>query len=250
MFRLAIATLSLFFLLLPGTAAALTIFAASSTGPLFEKLAEDYRKDGGNLRGVYAASSALAKQIEQGAPADLFVSANPGWVRYLEEKESLLSGSKEALFQNSLVVVVPADSAVTAPLKDLSTLADLLGDGRLAVGDPDFVPAGLYARQALETEGLWQGLAPRFARSANVRAALALVESGEAAAGIVYATDAHNNPKVRQIYAFPAHSHDPVVYEMALPKGSNTQEVETFLSYLKSDPARRLIRSFGFHPVK
>ncbi len=249
MLRFSALLVGLLLAVLPGPAAAFTVFAAASTSPLLESLAQQYRAQGGDFRGVYAASSALAKQIERGAPADLFISASRSWVDYLEGKGRLVPGSRQALFRNSLVLVVPASRAAVAPLHDLSTLPAVLGDGRLAVGDPDFVPAGLYARQALDFYGLWSRLGSRLARAANARAALALVESGEAAAGIVYATAALNNPKVRQIFAFPAASHAPIVYELARPKDSDSKAAEKFLSFLSRPPARAQIIGFGFLPL-
>lgn len=238
-----------------------TVFAAASTKGAVEQIAEAYAAaGGGEVRTVFAASSTLAKQIAQGAPADLYLSANPAWMDYLAERGAVDAASRVDLLGNRLVLIVPQDTedtevrdAATADLGDLSAaaLADLLdtslADGRrLAIADPGHVPAGIYARAALEALGLWQGLADRTVRAANVRAALALVDRGEAPVGIVYATDARISSRVRVVGGFPPESHPPIVYPLALVAGRGAGAARRFYDHLRSEAAAMVFRAHGF----
>ena len=198
---------------------------------------------------VFAASSTLARQIEQGAPADLFLSADEQWMDYAEQRGLILPETRRAVLGNALVLIAPADSrAGPVTLTPGAELAKLLGDdGRLAVGDPAHVPAGIYAAAALTSLGLWQALAPRLARAENVRAALLLVERGEAPLGIVYATDAAASRRVRVLGTFPADSHPPISYPFALTqRGAGNAAAHDLLAYLSGPQAAETWRRYGF----
>lgn len=240
-----------------GTARAgeVTVFAAASTSGALEDLAERYMAaGGGRVRTVFAASSTLAKQIAQGAPADLFLSANPAWMNYLTERGVLDPVSRVDLLGNRLVLIVPRNGTGTnndPGQVDPAWLADLvLGEGPngkpLVIADPGHVPAGLYAKAALDTLGLWQRLAGRAVRTADVRAALALVDRGEAAAGVVYATDAAISHKVRIVGRFPAGSHPPIVYPLALIADRASAAALRFYDHLLSAEAAAVFRAHGF----
>ncbi|MBY4677795.1 molybdate ABC transporter substrate-binding protein [Marinobacterium sp. CAU 1594] len=227
------------------------LFAAASMSNALQTLAERYqRQQDVRIVGSFAASSALARQISQGAPADIYISANQRWMDYLEQQQQLAAGSRRTLLGNSLVLITPQHSTLEAFQIDSHwPLAEQLGDGRLAVGDPDHVPAGRYARQALETLGLWQRAAPRLARTHNVRAALALVERGEAPLGIVYGSDGLVSEKVRVLARFPSDSHQPIEYPVAIVEGHRRPAVEAFYRYLQSAEANKVFVQYGFSPV-
>lgn len=193
----------------------------------------------------FAASSTLARQIERGAPADLYLSADTEWADYLQQRDLLVAESRGNLLGNRLVLIVPVSDTRIVDLDDDFDLAGLLGDGRLAVGDPDHVPAGRYARRALETLGLWRGIQDRLARAGDVRAALALVQRGEASFGIVYETDAVAAEGVRIAGLFPPDSHPPIVYPVALVAGADPS-AQKFLWFLKGPQAAKIFRRHGF----
>lgn len=190
----------------------------------------------------FAGTSALARQVEQGAPADLFVSADEEWMDTLERQGLLRPGTRVDLLSNRLVLIVPAGSAA-AGLEDL-------GDGRLALADPDSVPAGRYARAALEYLGEWSRVSARIAPAENVRAAMALVERGEAPLGIVYATDARASGKVRVVETLPAESHPPIRYPAAILASSAHPEAAALRTFLASPEARRIFTRHGFGPAE
>lgn len=194
----------------------------------------------------FAASSALARQIEAGAPADLFASADEEWMDYLATRALVARGSRAALATNRLVLVAPASSRLRLAIAPRFALARALGSGRLAIGAPDSVPAGRYAREALTRLGAWQSVADRLAPSENVRAALALVARGEAPLGVVYATDARAEPKVRVVGTFPASTHKPIVYPLARLARSDNPEAEGFRRFLLSREGRALFKRYGF----
>jgi molybdate transport system substrate-binding protein len=228
-----------------------TVFAAASLKNALDEAIAGF--PGGGVVASYAASSALAKQIEAGGPADLFFSADIPWMDYLAERDLIVPDSRIDLLGNSLVLVAPAGSAVdqVAIDEDLD-LAALLDDGRLAVGQVESVPAGKYAKASLEQLGQWAAVQPKLAQSDNVRAALALVAQGEAPLGIVYATDAAAEPGVKIVGTFPAGSHPPIVYPLALVKADPAKPAaEAFLAFLKGDTAAAAFRKAGFvllHP--
>ncbi|MDX9859784.1 MAG: molybdate ABC transporter substrate-binding protein [Rhodospirillales bacterium] len=240
--------LGLLVLLDPPTAAAeLRLFAAASTTTVMDELIALYdRNGGGSVVASYASSSTLAKQIVNGAPADIFISANQSWMDHLAKNGAIEPASRRDLLTNRLVLVAPADTTWTLAIGPGFPLAAALDNGRLAMGDPDHVPAGIYGRQALGALGVWDAVADRVARAADVRGALVLVERGEAPAGIVYATDAAVTPKVRVVDVFPETSHPPIRYPAAIVVGRATPEVERFFAFLASDAATAVYARFGF----
>lgn len=222
------------------------VFAAASLkGPLDEVAAVFKTATGTTVVISYAGSNALAKQIEAGAPAELFISADEDWMNYLAEKSLIAADTRGDLLSNELALIVPAESASSLVIADKFDLAGAIGDGKLASADPDAVPAGKYAKQALSALGVWDAVSPKIARTENVRAALALVASGEAVFGIVYVTDARAEPKVKSLGVFPAASHDPIRYPAALTRTA-TPEAAAFLAFLKTDAAGAIFAEAGF----
>lgn len=231
----------------PAAADEITVFAAASlTNALNDAGKAFEQKEGHSVRFSYASSSTLAKQIESGAPANLFLSADLAWMDYLEQRAMIINESRTNLLGNSLVLIAPANSSLKVELKPGSDLAGLLSGGLLASGDPDHVPAGKYARAALEKLGIWKDIEGRIARTNDVRAALALVERAECPLGIVYATDAASSQKVKVVGAFPADSYPPVVYPAALVKDKSTPAARSLLEFLKSPAAKPIFEKHGF----
>jgi molybdate transport system substrate-binding protein len=237
-------------LLLPLTARAqaVTMFAAASLTDAMKDVSAKWVEAGHQpLRLSFGSSSTLARQIEQGAPANVFASADEKWMDYLAEKKLIAGGTRKSLLGNELVLVVAADKPKRVTIDKGFDLASLLGaSGRLATGDPAHVPVGIYAGQALKKLGLWDGIAARLARTEDVRAALLLVERGEAPAGIVYATDAAVSKSVMIAGTFPADSHDPVSYPFAVTKSGDTPEARAFLDFLTNPTARAVFVQRGF----
>lgn len=194
----------------------------------------------------FAASSALARQVEAGAPADLFVSADEEWMDYLAKAGLIAPGSRADFLTNRLVLVAPATSRLRLAIGPRMAFAAALGSGRLALADPDSVPAGRYAREALTRLGAWPQVAGKLARAENVRAALALVARGETPLGVVYATDALAEPRVRVVGLFPAGSHRPITYPLARLARSTNPEGEAFRRFLLSPAAKAVFRRYGF----
>ncbi|MEX2644268.1 MAG: molybdate ABC transporter substrate-binding protein [Acetobacterales bacterium] len=228
-----------------------TVFAAASLTDALQAVGETYEKKNGTpLRLSFASSSILARQIEAGAPAQIFASANERWMDYLAQRDLIVTSSRVSPVANRLVLVDPV-AARTPPVSITPSLdlAGMLGaDRRLAVGDPEHVPAGIYAKQALESLGLWEALEPRLARADNVRAALALVARGEAPYGIVYATDTRIDPEVAMIGGFPPDSHPPITYPFAIVAGQDSPEVREAFAFMTGAESRRLFEQFGFAP--
>ncbi|PWC34415.1 molybdenum ABC transporter substrate-binding protein [Azospirillum sp. TSO35-2] len=226
------------------------VLAAASTKNAVEKLAAQFKaKTGASITASFAASSALAKQIENGAPADIFISADLDWMDYLQTRNLIKPGSRVNLLGNDLVVVAPKGSSLKPDLSKGGRLAEQLGDGRLATGDPSNVPVGKYARKALESLGQWQAVEPKLARADSVRAALVLVSRGEAPLGIVYRTDAAIDPGVEVVATFPPDSYPPVVYPAALTATSTSGPAAAFLDYIKSPDGMAVWKEFGFVPA-
>ncbi|MDZ4736436.1 MAG: molybdate ABC transporter substrate-binding protein [Rhodospirillaceae bacterium] len=228
---------------------ALTILAAASLTNAIEEIGAQYEAETGKtVRFSFAASSALAKQIEAGAPAQIFAAADQKWMDYLAERNLIEADTRVSPIGNSLVLIVPADSAAgDITINGSTDLGALLGvDGRLSVGDPDHVPAGIYAKEALESLGLWAAVEPRLAHAEDVRAALVLVERGEAPLGIVYATDAAISDKVRVIGSFPADSHTPITYPFAMIAGQNGEDAHAFFRYVTGPEGFETFRKYGF----
>ena len=231
----------------PAIAQEVTVFAAASLTNALESVAKQYReRAGGKVRFSFAASSVLAKQIDGGAEADVFASADEQWMDYLEERKRIERGTRTSRLSNLLVLITPAARPVTVEIRPGFDLAGMIGDGRLATGDPAHVPVGRYAQQALTTLGVWPAVERKLARTDNVRAALLLVERGEAAFGIVYATDAAASAKVRVAGTFPAGSHPPVSYPMAIVASRDRPEVRRFFAFLNGSESTEVFRRAGF----
>ena len=238
--------------LLPQVAAAqtaITVFAAASLQDGLRALGAEWSAHGHPApRLTFAASSTLARQIEQGAPAELFLSADEPWMDYVQARGLIGSATRQSALGNALVLVAPSAVARPLTLARGTDLAALLGpQGRLSVGDPAHVPAGRYAQAALEWMGQWRALAPRLARAENVRAALLLVERGEAPLGIVYATDAMAARGVQVVGQFPAESHPPISYPFALTRrGESNDQARAFLRFIASAEAMPFWQRHGF----
>ena len=227
----------------------LTVFAAASLREALDDLAKRYEAGSGDRVVVsYAASSALARQIENGAPAELFISADIDWMDYLAARKLIRADSRINLLSNRLVMIAPAGGKINFELKPGLDLAGLLGRDRLVMADPDHVPAGKYGRAALESLGLWSGIAARVARVENVRACLLLVARGEAPLGIVYRTDAQAERGVRIVAEFAATSHRPIVYPAALTTAAKSPGAARLLQFLGAPSARAVWGKYGFLP--
>ena len=223
------------------------IFAAASLKDALDDAVNQWQKNAGNKILVsYAASSALAQQIEQGAPADMFMSADLDWMDYAQQRNLIKGGTRSNLLGNRIVLVAPRDSTLNVDIKQGFDLAGLLGSGRLAIADPASVPAGKYGKAALEALGAWAAVEGKLAPSFNVRAALTLVSRGEAPIGLVYQTDAAADPNVKVVGLFPENSHPPIIYPVALTISSANPAAAAFLAYLKSAAARPFFEKQGF----
>jgi molybdate transport system substrate-binding protein len=225
-----------------------TVFAAASLTDAMKDVAALWVTDGHPApRLSFGSSSTLARQIEQGAPAGLFASADEKWMDYLAEKDLIVTGTRKDLVGNDLVLVVPASKPRHVTIDSGFDLVGLLGaNGRLAVGDPGHVPVGIYAEQTLRKLGLWDKVEARLARTDDVRSGLLLVEREEAPAGIVYATDAAVSKGVMVAGTFPANSHDPVAYPFAVTKAGDTAEARALLAFLAGPQARAVFVQRGF----
>ena len=243
--------LALILCLCIGTARAedVLVFAAASATNAVTEIGDLFAAKGlGHIKASFASSSVLAKQIEQGAPASVFLSADVQWVDYLADRHFLAPGSRSDLLANTVVLIAPTEStqspvALDRPGGDLTAL---VGAARIATGDPDHVPVGIYAKQALEKLGVWTQVEPHLARTDSVRSALAFVERGEAPLGIVYATDAMISKKVRIVGTFGATLHDPVRYPVALIVEHDTVDAKAFLDFMKGPEARGIFAKYGF----
>ncbi len=231
----------------PTPAPPVTVFAAASLKNALDEAAAGYTADKGiQVRVSYAASSVLARQIEQGAPADLFVSADSQWMDYVASRGLIVPASRRDLLSNHLALIAPADSKTSLRIAKGMAIAAALGGGRLAVAGPE-VPAGKYAQASLVALGVWDGVKDHLAPAENVRAALAFVARGEAPLGIVYDTDAKVEPKVRIVALFPDASHPPIVYPVALTVvGGSCIGAKTLLDYLGGPAAGAVFRKYGF----
>jgi molybdate transport system substrate-binding protein len=225
----------------------LTVFAAASLTPVLQEIGDAYTAETQQaVRFSFAASSALARQIESGAPADVFVSADQDWMDYLQARALLAPQTRRNIVRNTLVLVAPADSRLQLKIQPGFGLVQALGEGgRLATGDPASVPVGRYAQAALTRLGLWRSVESRVVAADNVRTALNFVARGEAPLGIVYGTDARSEPRVRVVDTFPAASHAPITYPAAAT-ASAPPEALAFLRYLESVRARAAFDRAGF----
>ena len=226
------------------------VFAAASLKNALDEAVTAWGKETGQTAKVsYAGSNALAKQLESGAPADLFFSADQAWMDYAQKNGTILPQTRVDLLRNAIVLIAPKDSSAKVELTNGGELAKALGDGRLAMGNVEAVPAGKYGKAALEKLGAWDGVKDRIAQAENVRAALLLVSRGEAPLGIVYATDAVADPSVKVVATFPADSHAPIVYPIARTKDSKNEAASALLGYLRSPAARPFFEKQGFSVV-
>lgn len=225
----------------------ITVFAAASMKNALDEVDAAYTtKTGVKIIASYAASSVLAKQIEQGAPADVFVSADTDWMDYAISRKTINEPTRVNLLGNSIVLIAPKDSEINnVTISQGFDLAKLAGDGRIATGDVKSVPAGKYAKAALEKLGAWTAAEPKFAMAESVRAALTLVARGEANLGIVYSTDAKVEPGVKIVGTFPVDSHPAIIYPVA---ATMTAKLETndYLAFLKSSAAKTILEKYGF----
>jgi molybdate transport system substrate-binding protein len=225
----------------------LTVFAAASMKNALDDVDAAYtRKTGVKLAVSYAASSALMKQIEQGAPADVFVSADLDWMDYGSQKKVIKDDTRVNLLGNKIVLITPKDSKLDhVTIGPGFDLAKLVGDGRVTTGDVKAVPVGKYAKAALEKLGAWAAVEPKMAMAENVRAALALVARGEAALGIVYETDAKVEPGVKIVGVFPDDSHPPIIYPVAATATAKPETAD-YLAFLRSQAAKSIFEKYGF----
>ena len=223
------------------------VFAAASLKNALDDIAGQWQRETGKKAVIsYAASNTLIKQIEQGAPADIFISADLDWMDYGQQKDLIRPDSRSNLLGNRLVLIAPNDSSVSANIQPGFDLAALLKGGRLAMGNVDAVPAGKYGKASLEKLGVWDSVKDKIAQAESVRAALLFVSRGEAPLGIVYQTDAAADPSVKIVDKFPENTHPPIIYPVALTKESTNGGAQAFLSYLRSPAARAAFERQGF----
>jgi molybdate transport system substrate-binding protein len=253
---LAIATALLLTAFAPAAASAavtppaITVYAAASLTNVLSALGDEYTKRTGvPVKFSFAASSLLARQIEAGAAADVFFSADTEWMDYLDQRNRLRRDTRRNVLGNRLALVAPADSRIELQIEPGFALVAALGNGRLATGDPDSVPVGRYARGALTSLGVWNDVVDRLVRAEDVRSALAFVARGEAPLGIVYETDARTDRRIRVVALFPESSHLPITYPVALTAGAHA-EAGPFVDFLRSDVGRAAFERFGFKVLK
>jgi molybdate transport system substrate-binding protein len=240
---------------LAGAAAAaeqpVTVFAAASLTDALKAAAARWQGQGrGPVVLSFGSSSAIAKQVEAGAPADIFASADEKWMKYLSDGNLMDAATIHRPVGNDLVMIAPADSTTSITIAPSFDLVGALNGGRLSIGDPKGVPAGTYAKQALTKLGVWEAVELHTAPAENVRAALALVQRGEAPLGIVYSTDAHGAKGIKVIATFPDDSHDPIVYPMGIVAGHDRPEVKAFFDFLLSAEGAALFKSYGFKTLE
>ena len=229
------------------SAAEIVVFAAASLKDALDDAAHAYEHQSGDVVKIsFGASSVLAKQIENGAPADMFISADLDWMDYLQQRNLIQPQTRKNLVENQLVIVAPADSDLKLDIKPGFDLAGALKGGRLAMADPDSVPAGKYGKAALEKLGVWNSVKGAVAPAENVRAALLFVSRREAPLGIVYSTDARADPRVKIIAVFPPDTHPPIVYPIALTAQSKNPGAARLLAFLSSPAARPSFEKQGF----
>ncbi|KAB0682663.1 molybdate ABC transporter substrate-binding protein [Aureimonas leprariae] len=223
------------------------VFAAASLKNALDDINAAWKAETGKSATIsYAASSALAKQIESGAPADVFFSADLDWMDALAKKDLIKADTRRQLLGNSIVLVGPADAAGSIEIAKGFPLAEKLGDGKLAMASVDSVPAGKYGKAALQSLGVWDAVSPKVAQAENVRAALLLVSRGEAPLGIVYKTDAAADKNVKVVGTFPADTHPAIVYPVALTASAKGDDAAAFLRYIEGDKAKALFERQGF----
>jgi len=230
-------------------ARAITVFGAASLTNVLQDLGDAFTRETSiPVKFSFAASSTLARQIESGAPADVFFSADLDWMDYLQKRNLIQPQSRHDVVSNRLVLICPADSTIKLKIEANFPLAAALGKHRLATGDPDSVPVGRYAKQALTHLGVWDAVAERIVRADSVRSALAFVDRGEAPLGIVYETDALVDKNVRMVDTFPADSHSPIIYPVALTNSAKPDAAK-FVAYLRGPAGDAAFAHYGFKPL-
>src|SRR5262245_60252465 len=223
------------------------VFAAASLKNALDDIAGQWQRESGKKTVIsYAASNTLIKQIEQGAPADMFISADLDWMDYGQQKDLIKPDTRSNLLGNRLVLIAPKDANVSVNVQPGFDLAAQLKGGRLAMANVDAVPAGKYGKASLEKLGAWDGVKDKIAQAESVRAALVLVSRGEAPLGVVYQTDAAADPAVKIVGTFPENTHPPIVYPIALTKESRSADAQAFLAYIRSPAARPAFERQGF----
>jgi molybdate transport system substrate-binding protein len=225
------------------------VFAAASTTNAVTEIGKLYGdRNLGRVTPSFASSSTLAKQIARGAPADVYLSANKNWMDFLEARNLIDKGSRRDLLGNRIVLIAPLSSTLKAidVAPGFSLLRFVGKGGRLSIGDPEHVPAGMYGKQALQNLGAWRAVEDHLAPMKDVRAALVLVERGETSLGLVYATDAAISKKVRVVGTFPTDSHAPIVYPVAAVAGGKADAAEGFIDFLRSPQSRAIFEKYGF----
>ena len=228
----------------------LTVFAASSLKSVFDVLIPEFEEQNGSVvTAVYASSSTLARQIEQGAPADVFVSANSVWMDVLEDQGSIKASSRRDVIGNDLVIASGLQDVDVLKLTDTAGVTEELRTAGLAMGMVTAVPAGIYGKQALDYFGLWEGLSEAVIQADSVRSALTYVALGEVGYGIVYASDALADPRVETLATFPPQAHDAIVYPAAVVSDTKTAEADDFVEFLGSQHAQDIFVSFGFRSL-
>ena len=228
----------------------ITVFAAASLTNALQELGDGFTKETSiPVRFSFAASSALARQIENGAPADVFLSADVEWMDYLQARNLIQRDTRHDVLGNRLVLIAPADSKIDVKIAPRFPLAKALGTGRLATGDPDSVPVGRYARESLTTLGVWNDVSDRMVRADSVRSALAFVDRGEALLGIVYETDALVDKRVRVVGVFPENSHLPIIYPIALTRAAKPKAAG-FVAYIRGPAGDAAFKAYGFTPLR
>ena len=236
---------------LSADALGVTVFAAASTTNAITDLGKIFsKKDGARFTPSFASSSTLAKQIDAGAPADVFLSANSKWMTYLQDKKLIEPGTRFDLLGNSVVLIAPKDSKLKVKVEKDFPLAKILGEEKLAMGDPAHVPAGIYGKKALEALGVWKSVEPKVVRSKDVRAALALVERAEVPLGVVYATDAAISKRVKVLAVFPESAQPKIVYPIAIVRGKATKASKEFIELLKSPEGKNVFEKYGFRVLQ
>lgn len=233
---------------LQSAVAKVTVFAAASMSNVLQQIAEQYKQENPKAEIVFsfASSSTLAKQIEYGAEADIFVSADLKWTAYLAEKKQIEEKTQTRLAGNQLVMIAPKDSQIEKIELANHQWHKWLDNSYLALGDPNHVPAGVYAKTAFVSLGQWDAIQTKVAAANNVRGALLLVERQEAPLGVVYSTDAKASPKVKVVATFPENLHSPVEYPMVIVREHRREEVQQFFDYLGSEKAKKQLVDYGF----
>ncbi|OKO87701.1 molybdenum ABC transporter substrate-binding protein [Bradyrhizobium sp. NAS80.1] len=230
-----------------GAGADLLVFAAASLKTVLDDVNAHWQTHAGKWAAIsYASSAALAKQIEQGAPADIFISADEDWMDYLAERKLIKPETRSDLVGNRLVLIAPKGADLHVDIIPGFPLPSLVGHGRLAMANTDAVPAGKYGRAALESLGVWDSVKDRIAQAENVRAALLLVSRGEAPLGIVYRSDAVSDPAVVTVGSFPESTHPRIIYPVAVVAGSTKPDAAAFIDLLRSPEARSIFEKQGF----